>query len=411
MTPTTGNRKHQAAVDATRDRILELRADTRNQLRVLRSLASQLEDLADTRQAPTLGLVTDDMTAARDQQIRADRAAARGLVGRNTTTGQGWMNAATVLGVGQTAAPVAMSAVSAVAEIRFALARNIRRLGKPALLVALEEEQTLDEDHGLCRWPRDPLLTTTLDTDAGIDALIDRLTILVDRYANRPRLEQLLRDLDHLEETARDVIDGPARTNHPDPCPWCGRNSLVIHHRQDGRDTQIIRCDGRHQCRCEREHCDCHRNPIRNRHEWVNSGRAAHTWTELHNLQNKRKELTLMETKALDALERIRALHQPVWHGDNGETAPAYVYITGDQPDVLAVPADHECVTDWTSPDGATYVSGCYDAGQGVVLHAVPICTTCGDANQTGDIQDVVLWPCPTYRTTDLDTTNSPDEE
>lgn len=368
---TRGNVKHQAAVATTAELVDQLRVDIHRELVVLVGLVEQLEDLADTRQSVGLGFLTDDARTARDKQTKADRDAARGLVGRVEAAGLVWMNTTTVLGTGQVPAPVTVTAVSASVEILFALQYQLRRLARPAAIAAAA---AVPGGRG-----RLPIGLPTTDTD--VAGLARQLGDMVDVYTNRQGLEHLLRDLDHLEAIARDVIDGPACTNHPDICPWCGRNTLVIHHREKGRDTQLIRCEGRHPCECDWTWCECHRNPVRNRHEWINSGRAAHTWNELHNLQIKRKELTLMETRALDALAKIRTLHQP-----NATTFIASEWLSW-------LDETHECTDNCVSAD-------VLDADGHVVeqeVHEVPACGTCRD-----DAGYEPAYPCPTVQALDL---------
>lgn len=390
MSPTkpAGNAKHQAAVTATTDRIGELRSDIAAQLKTLMTLVDQLEDLADTKQSVGLGFQTAEMLAARGRQDAADRAAARGI---RTHTDHSWIPGLAMLRgesgkpSGPTPAPVTMAPVNVLAEITFSLQHHVRRLGKKGLLVALEAEQTEQEDAGVCTYPPraiTQLANAGVDENGGIPQLAERLAALVEGYAKRAGLEWILRELDTLEDHARDVIDGPAKTSHPDPCPWCGRTTLAVHHREAGRSAAVIRCIGTHPCECDYEHCDCHRAPTRNRHEWVNSGRAARTWTELRNLQNSRKELARMETLALDAIERVRALHT--------ET-PLYPFID-------------EC----TNPNG--HAEHSWIDSEASVSHICiacePITTICAHcANLTAD--EISTWPCPTIQTIDgtLETT------
>lgn len=395
--PLAGNAKHQAALAAAAEELLSLRAEITDTLVILVGLAHQLEAMTDSRHRVRARLVTEETRQIFEKQTRLDRDAARGLVGRVTDPGLTWMNTAARIGTGQVEAPVqTMPALSVVAEIRFTLRHHIRRLGRPAKLVALEVEQTAEEDHSLCPWPRNPVLTATLDVDdAGIDHLVDRLTLLVDGYTNRSDLKALQRELNHLEESALDVTEGmPGKSALPigsETCPHCGRNTLALLSRVPGQHALVVRCEGTHRCECTWEFCDCHRNPRKNRHEWINSGSAAHTFHELHNLQTKRKELTILETKALDAIEQIRHLHRPIvmLSEESDIEQPARIPMTGD-----SVPAHHQCNDD-CGPDGEP----------GEIVHEVDICGTCGQLPlQTGqEPHESEFWPCPTYRATYLD--------
>lgn len=393
-----GNVKHQAAVTRTSERVLVLRCEIRDQLAVLCQLVAKLEDLADTRQSVGLGFLTPEGKELANKQTRTDRAAARGQH-RARGVGLKFLNSAAVLGTGQVEAPVTMTAVSASAAVLFTLQHHVRRLSKPALLRVLEAEQTTAEDLGVCTWPRNHLVVVPPTSDGDVDTLAAHLARLVDVYSSRPGLTALLRDLERAEADARDVIDGPAKTNHPDRCPWCGHDSLVILHRVLGRDVQLIRCEGRHPCTCDDQFCDCRRNPTGNNHEWENSGRATQNWQELQRQQTRRKELAILETKALDALNAIAALHQPFWIDADGHTHQHYVLVAGDELDNHA--PDHVCIDigidacqiDPDAPADST--------------HSVPACTECqwaGDNGESGSL----IWPCATYRATQIDTPPAP---
>lgn len=403
--PQPGNAKHAAALAARADQLIALRHDITETLAVLADLAGQLEDLASSRQRLRARLVTAETREILDSQTRRDRAAARGLAGRNPDRTLAFMNLPARIGTGQVAAPVqTLPALSVVAEIRYTLRHHIRRLGRPAKLNALEVEQTAQEDHGYSPWPRHPILTARVDVDDhGIDHLAVRLAQLVAVYTNRKDLDALTRDLSRLEEAAKDITQGmpgkSAMLLGAETCPHCSRNSLVVLSRVPGITALVIRCDGTHRCRCDDPLCACHRDRPR-RHEWINSGHATHTWHDLRRAQNKLKELLMLETKALAAIDEIRHLHRPVV--TLAETADATDYVeiparfplTGD-----AVPADHEC-NDGCRPD---------DDNPEVVVHDVDLCGTCGQLPlQTGqEPHESELWPCPTYRAADLDSTTN----
>lgn len=400
----SGNAKHAAALAAQADELAQLRSEIVETLTVLAGLTDQLEALTDSRQTLRARVVTEETLKIRDKQTGLDRAAARGLVGRNPDRTLAWMNGAALSGTGQVQAPVTtMPALSVVAEIRYTLRHNIRRLGRPAKLVALEVEQTLEEDHGICPWPRPAILAGSVfaavdEDDAGIGHLVARLALLVDVYTNRKELKALKRDLDRLEEQALDVTEGmagkSAMPTGSETCPWCGRDTLALLSRVPGVQALVIRCEGTHRCECTHEFCECHRNPRRNRHEWINSGlqpdgtkvRAApNTFITLANLQTKRKELTILETRALDAIERIRVLHQAVplqpWSNE------------------CTNPNAHEEREHWVEPD---------EGGSSLICLACPpvavVCSSCHE-----DDGEQVQWPCPTAQACDLDHDDDPD--
>lgn len=379
-----GNAKHQVAVAAAAEHLEVIRVELHMQLEVIRDLHPQIEELFDSRQSVGLGFMTDDARKARDKQTREDRAAARGGtlaslgdVAKNVR----WARSTTVLGTGEVAAPVTVTAVSVSAEIVFALKHQVRRLARPAALAAAA---AVPGGKG-----RLPLGLPT--TDADVDKLTRELDDLVDVYTSPQGLKALMADLEHLEEQARNVIDGPERTNHPDPCPWCGRKTLAIYgasRKMAGRDAIYVRCEGKHPCVCDDDWCPCHRNPVRHRHEWINSGgsknpmdgRSQHSLTTLI---ARSKELAVLEPRALNALERIRELHQPFWTDSDGHRHN--YYVTTSEP-----PVDHICVIDGfdrCSPEEEE--------------HVVPACVECRQTYE--DAPGSPFWPCPTYQATDLD--------
>lgn len=392
-----GNTKHQAAVAATAAAVDELRHDITRQLAQLLLLNGYLTDLAGTRQPVGLGFQTPDSRAAADAAAAADRAATHGH-DRTSILGQGWLAPDNTDRLGQSPAPVSIAATSAAVEILFALRHHIRRLAPIAAAAAADVAA-----QGVTTYEAAALLDRPPVTDADVVDLVGHLRRIIKLVDNRPHLAAVLRDLEHLEDRARDVIDGPARSNLPEPCPWCDRTSLVVHHRiRGGARTQTIRCEGSHPCECDWEWCGCHRNPVRNRHEWVNSGRATHTWHQLSNLQNSRKELLMLETRALDALDAIKALHQPTWTDSAGVTRTWFVYVEHDHLDELAGP--HECITSGLDrcdldPDDPTRS-----------LHAVPGCVACQTNTDDGGPGNLT-WPCPTYQLADLAPTTPTSKE
>jgi hypothetical protein len=390
------NARHAAALEQRQVTMAELRDDIRTTLRHLVALDRQLAAIAEDRDQVVLGFQTPDSRAAASKATALDRAAARGLHARREQPGLAFLNAdSTTPASGRVAAPVAIAATSAAAGIRYGLLHHLRRLTRTATIVALELEQTALEDDNACPWPRPEIAGAPLPADATTRELAQRVYDHVRAYANRPGLQAIRDDLDRLEEQARDVTDGPSRSNHPDACPWCGRQSLVVHHREQGQPVQIIRCEGSHACRCDYSFCGCHRNPREHRHEWVNSGRAANTWHQLHNLVTARKEAAAMEYRATEALEQIRQLHRPVIiDAHDGAELPARFPLTGD-----AVPEHHTC------NDQCTLVSLDGPEDDPDVVHEVDLCGTCGQVPlHTGaEPHRDELWPCPTYRAASLD--------
>lgn len=391
--PAPGNAKRAAALAGRAEQLAILRTEIAESLAVLANLADQLEDLAASRQRVRARLVTAETREILDAQTRRDRAAARGLTGRNPDRSLAWMHAPARIGTGQVPAPVeTLPALSVVAEIRFTLRHHIRRLGRPAKLTALEVEQTAEEDYGFCPWPRHPILITRVDVDDhGVDHLAVRLARLVGVYTNRRDLEALKRELDRLEEAAKDITEGmpgkSAMSVGHETCPHCRRDSLALLSRVPGVTALVIRCEGDHTCRCDDDLCACRRRPAK-RHEWINSGHATHTWHDLKRAQTKLKEHLMLDSRALDAIERIRAMHQPSWTDEQGVEHTNYVVCHADD-----LPADHECIQ--TALDSCDPESG---------DHLVPACIECRWVNPDTLAPAHPFWPCSTYVATELDT-------
>lgn len=387
---SAGNAKHQAAQAAKAEQLVHLRADIHRELRYLVPLADQLAAVAATKQSAGVGVITEEAVELRDKQTKADRAAARGLSpGRITESSLRWLNASSIgTASGQTEAPVTVSATSVSAEILFTLQDHVRRLGKPFDHSRREAIRTENRD-GVCAWPRPWYVARPVTNDGDVLQLARELLRLIDTSQSTEELTAIRRSLEHLEEKARDVVRGPARTNFPDPCPWCDRKTLVVHHRDPGRAEMFVRCDGHHRCQCDDTRCPCQRNPHKNRHEWVNSGSATNTVdgrasTSLVSLIARKKELAILEPKAVAALDRIRAMHQPTYEVDGVERRH-YVQVGSD------VGSDHVCVI-----DGDDRCDPEYDD------HIALACVECRFATEDG-LAGYAFWPCPTARACDLD--------
>ncbi|GAB3853744.1 hypothetical protein GCM10028801_06900 [Nocardioides maradonensis] len=382
---STGNAKHQAAVRRIDDQIAELQADIHRQLDVITDLATKVEDLVDTRQSVGLGFQTPEVREARARQDAADRAAARAAKPpTDASLGHAWMNEPASTAPGATAAPVTMPAASVRAEIVFTLQDYIRRWGPPAVAAAHVHEAKAVHEAQTCPWPRPRLITTQPASEGTVTVLADHLGRIVDVYRRRTSLHGLLRDLEHLEQLAKDVIHGPGRTAYPEPCPWCGHHSLAITPagRIAGRDDFFVTCAGTHPCVCDDQWCPCRRNPIRHRHEWINSrhvknpvdGRSPHALTTLI---TTRKEALVLETKALDAVARVHQLHEE----------------TPIQPWADECPHPDEHGPHWTEAAGD---------GGGLICNACdPLYTVCGTCRNTDG--EYAEYPCPTVRALDLD--------
>ena len=221
-------------------------------LSVLTDWATQLDDLVDSRQRG-LGFLTPLGRVARDQYIRTERRArvdtSHPNIGRDIGLAYMRRSSTEVPVPGEHPAPVNMPVTSLLAEARFVLLDRIREITK-AMTKA-----------GVC-----PLYRMPLDPD--LDELISYLRRLTWHTTNRRLLEHTHRDIERLNEQADRVVDGNDQDQLDDPCPNCGRHTLVVTFR-----NLTITCDrDKHtghfeRCECNDPLCVCH-NDLKYRHQW-----------------------------------------------------------------------------------------------------------------------------------------------
>ncbi|NHA02013.1 hypothetical protein G5V59_26855 [Nocardioides sp. W3-2-3] len=90
----------------------------------------------------------------------------------------------------------------------------------------------------------------------------------------------------------------------------------------------------------------------------------------------------MLETRALDALREIAALHQPTYLDAEGNEHRLYVLVSNP-------PEGHVCVID-----------GHDRCDPELEEHAVLACTECQWTDPETSIAGYLLWPCPTFRAT-----------
>lgn len=200
-----------------------------------------------------LGFLTHEGKAAMDRQVIAERA------------DRYWnlVNAGGVKITGEVPAPGSIPALQYLAETHTGLAHLVRRIVTAATRA------------GVCPIPR-------LAGEPTIPALIARLRELSWRVNNLDLLTETLHDLENLTHHATSLLEGNDKTRLDEPCPHCGRPTLVVYFR-DG----VIRCDrdphtGLYEpCACPDPMCDCHTNP-HHRHQWYRDlGTGPHGWWRL----------------------------------------------------------------------------------------------------------------------------------
>jgi hypothetical protein len=233
-----------------------LRYDVMTALGQLEPLQELVARLTDTRQRG-LGFLTPAARAAMDAQHAADRRY-RTTQDDRDVVGLDWLNRdADIIPTGHVRAAGTVPAISVEADMYFTLRELVAKTTH--WLVARE---------GVC-------VVGAIPAEPTVHQLIGRIRTLVLHLTNERRLAHLLREARRLVDDATFVVDGDDRTLLPDPCPHCGRNTLVAYMRSD-----LIRCDrdARGQygiCRCADPMCECKTRPVAYRHEWHRTDAAA----------------------------------------------------------------------------------------------------------------------------------------
>lgn len=233
-------------------------AAIRDQLRLVRPLVS-------TRQA-TLGFLSVEAAKVQDDLIREERR----------DRAQHARDGIKVSGV--TPAPGSINAFSLLAEWEGLLA-DVERSVTTRLSRA-----------GMCHVVSRPL--TAADSEP---AKYDRVVELV-RVLNRDvYLRRVHADLVDLHARVVRCVDGNQVKAMPDPCPWCGLQTLVAN-----LTTGVITCDrdphtGEHvACVCSDSYCPCSKKPVSHRHTWHRDQPAHKTtsWQGLRSAINHRPDPT-----------------------------------------------------------------------------------------------------------------------
>lgn len=253
------NPTQSAAATVTEDRpeewALVLRSDITTALADLGADVDLVVSLTDSHQRG-LGFLTPTAKQVLDDQVRKERRDRREQPRRlddhgRPVVGLNWLNrTATAAGTGEITSPGNFRAITSLAEIWAALTHQVRRCVRH---LATQRVCTLHR----------------LPEHADVPDLLAHLGRLVDDIDDVDLLESILTDLADVHEQATNLIDGNPKAAHPDPCPWCGRHTLVVYFRED-----LIRCDrdpgtGHYQpCVCRYPWCDCKRRPVSHRHTW-----------------------------------------------------------------------------------------------------------------------------------------------
>lgn len=97
---------------------------------------------------------------------------------------------------------------------------------------------------------------------------LEHLAELARTTTHTPTLTRVLADLQNAERAARTAIDGNPRTLLDEPCPHCGRRTLLVDFNNDLITCDVDHTTGRHhRCECTTSSCACHYDPT-HRHTW-----------------------------------------------------------------------------------------------------------------------------------------------
>lgn len=126
--------------------------------------------------------------------------------------------------------------------------------------------------------------------EATPEQLMASTRLLVGMLTNVDTLDHVDRETARLVAMAKKLVDGDDKKKHPEPCPHCGRMTLVIYISQG-----VIRCEKDaeteklERCLCNDSnspYCPCRRNRTY-RHEWFRKPPTARErdWWDLKNAQ------------------------------------------------------------------------------------------------------------------------------
>lgn len=292
-----------------------LRTEISKHLTELSILDGYIQPLKVSRQRSLLGFMSPEARQVLEQLTHEELLARRDHIhdGQGDDVGLKFMNADWAVRGTASQAPANISPAAFDAIAWATLQHQVHQATRH--LTAADEH--LERTRGWCPWPkvvRDlPLVDHNgTPTDPGMGALAARLRILTWDIRYTRLLEDISRELAHLRTLAELIVDGSDRTSLPDPCPHCGRHTLVVLWRTDTdnngvRIPDVARCEkdpktGHHEpCTCESAWCECKTTPVTYRHTWWHSPRdapdprTAHDWHDLAsrlNIQRATKEPT-----------------------------------------------------------------------------------------------------------------------
>lgn len=255
--------------DTEHEELEETRARISSSLRDLAGETNLVQQLTDSHQRG-LGFLTAEAKAAISVQNAKDRRdqALRQKMGEP-------------LGHGAIAAPGNINAVSVLDEVRRQLHRVVQDLTFTLVSQGVCSLHALRDGHTLTELIDHVRLLTWDVTDP------DELDHVADILEPTPELDTALDgmpDAGGLVGLVRTFIDGNDRSHLRDPCPHCGRDTLVVFWGE-----QIITCHKSPTsvhlapCTCSDPLCECKRTPVSYRHSWLlaKPAKSAHSWQAL----------------------------------------------------------------------------------------------------------------------------------
>lgn len=260
-TPSSYDAQLDARIAAADQARTETIADIQTTLTKIRDLAGYLEVLIHGN-SRGLGFLTPEHLEDRRRAWEAERAA----MAQRLALGE-------PIGTGHTSAPGDLAAISASAELwattRHHLRITIRRVPTTSAPQFAHLEPTT------------------------VDGTIRALSLALDHATPRQTdLDTMRRDLEHVHRTLDRVVNGHDRSRLNTPCPYCGRHTLVVDHRNG-----TVTCDRdphtghHHPCTCTDQLCPCHTTPITHRHTWHQDRGARHDgWWALSDLLNRNRK-------------------------------------------------------------------------------------------------------------------------
>ena len=263
----------QAAADAE-NKLLTLQVEISTNLQEIAREADRVTALHDTHQRG-IGFLTPTARAMIGKQWVRDREDRR----EADRLGQAH-------GTGPVATPGNFAGIAVDVEVWTILRDQIRKAQKSLTAAGNGRPLVAGEN-------------TTVHQLTGV--LLDLMWDLTDTKV----LRLMSADTEYALELVTNLVHGNSREALDDPCPHCGRKTLVAYFKKDGADE--VRCDRDpvtkefEKCLCRVALCECQAAPKRFRHTWYRPrpGTQPDSWTALRRaIADDRTQRKQAETEA-----------------------------------------------------------------------------------------------------------------